>query len=368
MAAIEIIRGDQIGICLQLGSQSIPLPALWLRERAQSGTELDAQTRQRLFNPHDLDPDLTLLGATRQGHQIHLQFSDGYSGDYDLSQLLRLATDANPLPAKILWRSDMEPLRFDWNFLSDPSYLLQTVTGFLQYGFIIIENSVPTDQGFSELAAKFGFVKDTAHGQSYQLVSKPDYNDLGYQPVALSPHTDMPYSNPMPGVQILQCRVNETSGGFSTLVDSVACCEQLRQEDPDAYQILADLCVQFRFDSAEESIVLDRPLLDIDSSGELQGVRYSPRVDYMPLVAEEQLRNYQRARKKLASLFTSAKFEVRFQLQSGEAVMFDNSRILHGRTAYNPNEGLRHLEGCYLDRDGPAIRYHTLKRDGHSQT
>ena len=38
-------------------------------------------------------------------------------------------------------------------------------------------------------------------------------------------------------------------------------------------------------------------------------------------------------------------------LQPGEMVMFDNTRILHGRAAFNPNSGTRHLCGYYLERN-----------------
>ncbi|MFO6465778.1 TauD/TfdA family dioxygenase [Jannaschia sp. KMU-145] len=30
--------------------------------------------------------------------------------------------------------------------------------------------------------------------------------------------------------------------------------------------------------------------------------------------------------------------------------MFDNRRILHGRAAFDPSTGARHLRGCYVDR------------------
>ena len=110
-------------------------------------------------------------------------------------------------------------------------------------------------------------------------------------------------------------------------------------------------------------ICLEHPILNIDPKGNLTGVRYSPRLDYMPLLHEETLCQYQQARQKLGQLFSSSEFELRLRLEQGDAIMFDNSRILHGRTSYDPQEGHRHLEGGYLDGDGPRIRYNTLKRD-----
>jgi gamma-butyrobetaine dioxygenase len=41
---------------------------------------------------------------------------------------------------------------------------------------------------------------------------------------------------------------------------------------------------------------------------------------------------------------------------------FDNRRVLHGRTAFDPNSGPRHLQGTYLDRDLVLSRLRVLDR------
>ena len=50
------------------------------------------------------------------------------------------------------------------------------------------------------------------------------------------------------------------------------------------------------------------------------------------------------------------------ELRAGELVMFDNCRLLHGRTGFDVADGLRHLQGCYIDMDGPRILYRMLRR------
>jgi gamma-butyrobetaine dioxygenase len=40
---------------------------------------------------------------------------------------------------------------------------------------------------------------------------------------------------------------------------------------------------------------------------------------------------------------------------------FDNYRVLHGRSEFDPNSGPRHLQGCYLDRDDVLSRLRTLE-------
>ncbi len=42
--------------------------------------------------------------------------------------------------------------------------------------------------------------------------------------------------------------------------------------------------------------------------------------------------------------------------------MMDNYRVLHGRTKFDPQEGERHLQGCYIDFDSTEGRLRHLKR------
>ncbi len=71
-------------------------------------------------------------------------------------------------------------------------------------------------------------MRGTNFGQIFEVHSQPDSNDLAYRAIALAPHTDNSYREPVPGIQLLRCLVNETSGGLSTLVDGLAATEALR--------------------------------------------------------------------------------------------------------------------------------------------
>ena len=42
-------------------------------------------------------------------------------------------------------------------------------------------------------------------------------------------------------------------------------------------------------------------------------------------------------------------------------MMFDNIRVLHGRTEYDVNTGFRHLQGCYIDHDSTEGKLRRLK-------
>lgn len=47
---------------------------------------------------------------------------------------------------------------------------------------------------------------------------------------------------------------------------------------------------------------------------------------------------------------------------TGDLFLVDNLRVLHGRTAYAPESGERHLQGCYADRDGLRSKLAVLGR------
>ena len=46
----------------------------------------------------------------------------------------------------------------------------------------------------------------------------------------------------------------------------------------------------------------------------------------------------------------------------GDIFTFNNRRLLHGRTAFDPNSGHRHLQGYYIDRDEIIGRLNYLKK------
>lgn len=341
------------------------LPALWLRERAQDDTQVDQRTKQRLMNPHLLPTDLSVTDANVNGDTATLTFSDGYSGQYNVPTLLAEMTVAElDEPQKKAWQvADNLDLTHDWTAVTaDDKTFFDSVNDFLTYGYIILKNT-PTDaESILAIAGKYGFVRDTNFGRYFEVFSRPDANDLAYTAYAIGPHTDNPYRDPVPGIQLLHCLVNETSGGFSTLVDSITVAETLKAEDPKGYELLSQIAVRFRFFDKDTELVGYHPVIEEDHNGNITGIQYSPRLDDLPLLDEPTLQAYQAARKRLSELMEDPRFEKKFKLDPGELMMFDNNRVLHGRTSFDPAEGNRHLQGCYIDRDAPKSHYRLMAR------
>lgn len=345
-----------------------PVPALWLREQSRDPSQLDLVSDQRLFDPHRLPVDLAIEDAsvesTSDGVSVWVRFSDGHAERFDATDLAIAIDPDDGCPDPVAWRSDLGgPPRHDWRELHQPAALEAALHDFLAYGTIVVHDTPTTEGTVLEVAGAFGYVRETNFGKLFDVRSVPKANDLAYSPVPLGPHTDNPYRVPTPGIQLLHCLVNETTGGLSTLVDAIAVTDQLRDEDPEGLDLLIDTVVRFHFRDDDTALDSHRPVVDVDHRRRVTGLHYSPRLDHLPLMSVERTQAYHRARHRLAELLNDPAFEIRFLLQPGEAMIFSNDRVLHGRTGFDPQEGRRHLQGCYIDHDAPRSRYRVLRRN-----
>jgi gamma-butyrobetaine dioxygenase len=349
------------------GGQRHAIHPIWLRERCQDASTLDLRTGQRLQDPSDLDPQLALIAVTQiEPGVIRIRFSDGHEADFlerDILAEAALPAGDHDLPAPRLWNSTLQlSRRARWSSQPSDEELADWLAQFLELGFVIF-TQVPTQPGaILRVASAFGFTRETNFGALFDVRSIPEASDLAYTALALDPHTDNPYRCPVPGVQLLHCLVNETSGGLSTLVDGFAAAEALRARDAEAFRLLSQTPVRFRYRDATTDLVASAPPIELDVTGRVQAVHFSPRLDFVPLQPPVQLASYYRARRAFDHLLRSPEFEIRFLLNAGELVMMDNRRLLHGRTGFDPAEGLRHLQGCYIDIDGPRSLYRLLRR------
>jgi gamma-butyrobetaine dioxygenase len=366
MSQLRITSATELTIDLGDG-RSFPVHPLWLRERCLDPETIDLLTGQRLGDPSDLDLDLALTAVSEpEPGRIRVRFSDGHEADFVTRDILAeaaLAPGEHDIPAPRLWDGTLTSFpRADWSGQPSDADLAGWVTDFLEYGFVIFARVPPVARTVLQVAATFGFTRETNFGPLFEVRSVPAASDLAYTSLPLDPHTDNPYRWPVPGVQLLHCLVNETSGGLSTLVDGFAAAVALRERDPAAFQLLTRTPVRFRYRDATTDLVASAPPIEIDAAGNLLAVHFSPRLDFVPLGPPQALAGYYRARRAFDHLLRSPEFEIRFLLGSGELLMMDNRRLLHGRTGFDPSEGLRHLQGCYIDIDGPRSLYRVLRR------
>ena len=349
------------------GSTKQEIHPFWLRERVNGEEFLDKGTQQRLFDPSTMSGEVTIENVTINNGFLEVNFSDGVSTKLDIDKIaLEFSNKDTVIKSinKVKWDSSLKNIKnfnFNENFFESRE-MHDLLVSFYEYGFVIIKN-VPTENNFIvNFANSIGSVRRTNFGEHFNVRSKSDPNDLAYTSLHITPHTDNPYRNPVPCIQILHCIENEVSGGYSTLVDGYTVTENLKKEDFEAYKILSDIKVRFKF--IDKEVVLEdwSELIHLDENKEFKQVRFSPRLDYVPILEKNKLNFYYKARKKLSDLYNSEKNRVEFKLEPKDLMMMDNHRVLHGRTKFDPEEGKRFLQGCYIDFDSTEGKLRHLKR------
>ncbi len=325
---------------------------LWLRERLNSEKYLDQNNYQRLYEPSLLNTNIKFSKFSIKDNFLEVEFTDKSNGKFLIEDLLNDLHSRDIIPKKKPWKNTFKNLPiYDFNLLKDNEYFKQLLSDFQELGFVIVKNTSVEEGTVIKFAEMFGPVRTTNFGKHFDVVSKPNPNDLAYTSLGIKAHTDNPYRKPMPGIQILHCISNEANGGDSSLVDGFAVAEHLKIHETEMYKILTETDVLFKF--IDKDIILENygKLIELDHRGEYLQSRFSGRLDYVPYLEPNQLEKFYEARKKLYHLYESEEFELNFRLESGMLMMFDNIRVLHGRTEYDVNTGFRHLQGCYIDHD-----------------
>jgi len=353
-------------IFLNTGSKKTEIHPIWLRERVNGDIFVDKKTDQRLFDPSFLK-NIKIKNALIDKDILQLNFNDGAHSKYNISKLASEFFDDENLNYTVkqkLWDASLAKIpifKYKKSFFESKE-MFKLLKSFYKYGFIIVKK-LPTKNNFIiNFANSIGNVRATNFGEYFNVKSIPNPNDLAYTSLALSPHTDNPYRKPVPCIQLLHCIQNEVSGGFSTLVDGFKVANYLKKNNPKYFDILTKVKVKFRF--VDKNVVLENKgeLIELDEYKNLKQVRFSTRLDYVPILTKSKLDIYYKARRKISDLYNSKKFRIEFKLLPGDLMMMDNYRLLHGRTSYDSNEGKRFLQGCYIDYDSTEGKLRHLKR------
>lgn len=343
-------------------SQTLPTadvisrPAIWLRDNCPCTECRDPRNGQKLFGITDLAPDLAVTDVTG----TTVTFSDGHVSRFDPAFL-----DAEPAPdsrcedAKQLWAST-EPPQHDWaRFMSDPGHRADGLDAVLRIGFTLLRGVPVTPGTVLEVAAGFGYVRETNYGKLFDVRVEATPNNLAFTGMAIAPHTDNPYRDPVPTVQLLHCLANAVDGGESGLVDGFHAAALLRADDPEAFDILTRTPVTFRFADTSSELVTSRPMIGLDPTGRIREIRFNNRSMQALRLPPEETAAFYAAYRRFAEIVTRPELIATFRLGPGDCVVFDNTRLLHARTGF-ADSGDRHLQGCYADLDSIASQHKVL--------
>jgi gamma-butyrobetaine dioxygenase len=220
-------------------------------------------------------------------------------------------------------------------------------------GFAVLHGTPVEDGAVLRVAETFGHVRSTNYGDLFDVRVEADPTNLAFTGLAISPHTDNPYRDPVPTMQLLHCLANAVAGGESGLVDGFMAAAILRSENPAAFAVLARTPVPFAWSGGGASLRAERPLIDVDPRGRIREVRFNNRSMQALRLPYENVVAFYAAYRHFAEIVSRPDLLLTFRLERGDCLIFDNVRLLHARTAFADSAGgSRHLQGCYADLDG----------------
>ncbi|MFG3053829.1 TauD/TfdA family dioxygenase [Kitasatospora sp. NPDC048239] len=331
------------------------LPPYWLRDNCPCAECRDPRSGQKLFQITDLPDDLAVAAHTESGGRLEVLWSDGHRSRYPLEWLAQGAEgDGRTEADKRLWTAadfaDGLPSAQWTAYVEDPAERAAVLGAVRRSGFAVLHGVPVAERQVLAVAETFGFVRVTNYGELFDVRVEPDPNNLAFTSVAIAPHTDNPYRDPVPTLQLLHCLDNSAAGGDSGLVDGFQAAALLRAEAPADFAVLTRTVVPFVFRDRGTELRADRPLIEVDPLGRIREVRFNNRSIGTLRGPAEELEAFYAAYRRFAAITLRPELRLDLRLDPGDCLIFDNVRLLHARTAFE-QDGSRHLQGCYADLD-----------------
>lgn len=354
----------------QDGSSS-QLPFIWLRDNDPN--ELHPDTHERTFDLTSVDLDITPISYdfnAADAGELRIRWpgktsESQYSAQWLYQHRPGIRRDD---PARIEHKSwaeqNMSSLpRFDAQKChASPPALLSALESLKTTGIVLIHNlddDVTAGENFGDL---IGFKRQTNYGIVFEVKSKPKPNNLAYTSLALPLHTDLANQEFVPGNQFLHCYRNQATGGGSRFADALSIINDFKRDHPDHYQLLCEVPVPWHFIDDESDIRYHRPVIGLNADGVFTGLTFNAHLADVADFDAQLMYDFYAAFRELMMSIRTATDNLEYSLKNGEMVIFDNQRILHGRAAFDPSSGARHLRGYYIEHNEVDNRIRMLAK------
>ena len=346
---------------------------LWLRDNCP--TAHDKDSRHRMFNILKVSLDIKAKEfKINDNGELVIKWSEGnhtscYNPKWLRENCYTLKNKQKYKSPYQLWNSSLEndlksiSVEHD-EILSSDQGLIKWLEILHHKGIAIVKNApIEKDSAFPVLN-RISHTRETFFKTPFEVINIPKPNNSAYTAHELRNHMDLPWFENPPGYQFLHCLVNAVEGGDSSAVDAFAVANYLRKNEKDIFETLVNVPLKFRDKDYTQEAHRNfyAPAITLTKDGDYNDIRFSvatmDALDCHPDIMD----NVYKAHHRFGNLLHDDKFQIKFRLEPGDIFSFNNRRILHGRTAFNPNSGNRHLQGYYMDRDEIIGRLNFLKK------
>jgi len=346
---------------------------MWLRDNCP--TAHDKDSRHRMFNILEVSTNIEpkTCKINNEG-KLEIEWSEGNHISYYDQEWLRkncytINNNKKYISPYQLWdcllQKNLEAIRIEHDEIINSEKGLIKWLELLHYKGIAIVKNAPTEKESAfKVLNRISHTRETFFKTPFEVINIPKPNNSAYTAHALRNHMDLPWFENPPGYQFLHCLINAAEGGDSSAVDGFAVSEYLKQNEKEIFDTLVNVYLKFR--DKDYTQVLHRsfhaPAISLNKDGDYNDIRFSvATMDALDCHPDEMEKVYN-AHRRFGNLLHDDNFQIKFRLEPGDIFSFNNRRILHGRTAFDPNSGHRHLQGYYMDRDEIIGRLNFLKK------
>ena len=346
---------------------------LWLRDNCP--TAHDKDSRHRMFNilevSQNINPKKYLVN--NEG-QLEIEWSEGDHKSYYDPKWLRencytLKNKKEYISPYELWDCSLEK---NINSISiEHEEIVSSDEGLIKWlellhfkGISIVKNAPTEKKSAFKVLNRISHTRETFFNTPFEVINIPKPNNSAYTAHALRNHMDLPWFELPPGYQFLHCLINASKGGDSSAIDGFAVADYLRKNEKEIFETLVSVPLKFRDkDYTQDSHrSFHAPAISLTKDQDFHDIRFSvatmDALDCHPDVMDKVYKAHHR----FGNLLHDDKFQINFRLEPGDIFSFNNRRVLHGRTAFDPSSGHRHLQGYYMDRDEIIGRLNFLKK------
>ena len=345
---------------------------LWLRDNCP--TAHDKDSRHRMFNILKVSEDINPKNySVKEDGKLEIEWSEGdHTSYYDPNWLREncytIKNKQKYVSPYKLWDSSLQKnlksIQIDHDEIINSDEGLVKWLELLHYTGIAIVKNAPIEKNSAlKVLNRISHTRETFFNTPFEVINIPKPNNSAYTAHALRNHMDLPWFENPPGYQFLHCLINSAKGGDSSAVDAFAVADYLRNNEKDTFDILVNTPLKFRDkDYTQEAVrSVYGTAISLTKDGDYNDIRYSiatlDALDCHPDIMD----SVYKAHHRFGNLLHDDKFQINFRLEPGDIFSFNNRRLLHGRTEFDPNSGHRHLQGYYMDRDEIIGRLKYLK-------
>ena len=346
---------------------------MWLRDNGP--TAHDKDSRHRMFNILSVSTKIEpkTFKINKDG-KLEIEWSEGNHISYYDQEWLRkncytINNNKKYISPYHLWdnslQKNLDSIKIDHDEIINSDEGLIKWLELLHYKGIAIVKNAPTEKESAfKVLNRISHTRETFFKTPFEVINIPKPNNSAYTAHALRNHMDLPWFENPPGYQFLHCLINSAKGGDSSAVDAFSVADYLRKNDEETFETLINVPLKFRDKDYTQDAYrsFHGPAISLTKDGDYNDIRFSvatmDALDCHPDIMDKVYK----AHHKFGSLLHDDKFQIKFRMEPGDIFSFNNRRILHGRTAFDPNSGHRHLQGYYMDRDEIIGRLNYLKK------